>query len=140
MVLRLAAAWRRLRTISWGVEMQDKIPQNRRVARRLESGHLVIHTNIGETDINRTLGMSVTLDVNEFGIKVQASEAMPLGEKFRFSLALDDEVIEATGKVVHIGRALNSTFEIGIEFVEIYARHIESIRKFLKANNGKISF
>ncbi len=115
--------------------MVDKIPQDRRVAERLDSGHLVIHTDVGEEDLNRTLGLGVTLDLNEFGIKVQASEAIPLGERFRFSLAVGNEVIEATGKVVHIGRALNGTFEMGIEFVEIYARHIEAIRRHIENQN-----
>ncbi len=111
--------------------MEDKIPDNRRVAERLDSGHLVIHTDVGETDPNRTLGLGVTLDINEFGIKVQATHPMPLGERFRFSLAVDEDVIEATGKVVHVGRALNGTFEIGIEFIEIFGRHIESVRKYV---------
>ncbi len=116
--------------------MVGKIPQDRRVAERLDSGHLVIHTDVGETDLNRTLGLGVTLDLNEFGIKVQASEPIPLGERFRFSLAVGDEVIEATGKVVHINRALNGTFEMGIEFVEIYARYIEAIRRHVEKNGN----
>ncbi|MCB9832361.1 MAG: PilZ domain-containing protein [Planctomycetes bacterium] len=111
--------------------MKDKIPDDRRVAERLDSGHLVIHTDVGETDLNRTLGLGVTLDINEFGIKVQATSPMPLGERFRFSLALDESIIEATGKVVHVDRALNGTFEIGIEFIEIFGRYIEAIRKFV---------
>jgi len=108
--------------------MQDKIPQDRRVARRSATGHLVSHTDIGETDPNRTLGLGVSIDVNEFGLKLQSTDAMPLGEKFRFSIALNDEVVEATGKVVHVSRALNGTFEMGVEFIEIYARHIEAIK------------
>ena len=114
--------------------MEDKIPRDRRVAERLESGHLVIHTDVGETDLNRTLGLGVTLDLNEFGLKVQATEPIPLGERFRFSFAVGEEVIEATGKVVHVSRALNATFEMGIEFVEIYAKDIEAIRRHIDAH------
>ena len=112
--------------------MDDKIPQDRRVSRRSAAGHLVTHTDVGETDPNRILGLGVTIDVNEFGLKVQSTESMPLGEKYRFSVALDDEIIEATGKVVHVNRALNGTFEMGVEFIEIFARHIEVIKRHLQ--------
>lgn len=116
--------------------MEDKIPQDRRLAERVDSGHLVTHTDVGETDPNRTLGIGVTIDVNEFGLKLQSTDAMPLGERFRFNIALNDDLIEATGKVVHVDRVLNGTFEMGIEFIEIPARHIECIRSYLSAPKG----
>ncbi|MCA9321716.1 MAG: PilZ domain-containing protein [Planctomycetes bacterium] len=101
------------------------------MSRRSAAGHLVSHTEVGETDPNRILGLSVSIDLNEFGLKLQATEPMPLGEKYRFSVALGEKVVEATGKVVHVNRALNGTFEMGVEFVEIFARHIESIKNHM---------
>ena len=110
---------------------EDDIPQDRRMSTRVDSGHLVIHTDVAETDPNRTLGIGVTIDINEFGLKVQSREAMPLGERFRFSVAVGDQIIEASGKVVHVGRALNGTFEMGIEFIDIGGSEIEKIRAHL---------
>lgn len=108
--------------------MDSKIPEDRRTVPRLEAGHLVIHTDEMEGDVNRSLGLSVTLDINEFGLRVQSTEPMPLGERFRFSVALGDTMFEALGQVVHVGRVLNGTFEMGIEFLEVPARSIELIR------------
>jgi len=109
--------------------MQDKIPQDRRVAPRSASGFLISYTDVAETDPNRILGIAVSIDLNEFGLKLQSTEPIPLGEKYRFSVALGDDLIDAVGKVVHVERALNGTFEMGVEFIEIYARHIETIKK-----------
>lgn len=113
--------------------MQDKIPPERRVTRRVETGQLVVHTDIAEPDLGRTFGLGVTIDLNEFGLKVQSTEPMPLGEKFRFKLALRDDVVEALGQVVHVNRCLNGTFEMGVEFLEISASHIAAVRAHLTA-------
>ncbi|MEE9391531.1 MAG: PilZ domain-containing protein [Planctomycetota bacterium] len=111
--------------------MDDKIPQERRVTQRTDAGNLVVHTDVAESDLAHTLGLGVTIDMNEFGVKVQSTDPMPLGERFRFKLALKEEVVEATGQVVHVGRCLNGTFEMGIEFLEISAQGIEKIRAHL---------
>lgn len=111
---------------------EENIPSDRRLSDRVDSGNLVIHTDVGETDPNRTLGLGVTLDLNEFGLKVQSQEPIPLGERFSFSIALRDEVVRATGRVVHVGRALNGTYEMGIEFVNMSARNIEKLRRHLE--------
>jgi hypothetical protein len=108
--------------------MEQKIPADRRITPRMSSGHLVVHSDVAEKDPNRTLGMSVTLDLNEFGVMVQSTEAITLGERYRFSIALGDQIVEALGQVVHVNRALNGTFEMGIEFLEISARNIEKLR------------
>jgi c-di-GMP-binding flagellar brake protein YcgR len=111
--------------------VKDEIPRERRVSPRIETGHLVVHADVAETDLGRTLGLGVTIDINEFGIKIQSTEPMPLGERFRFRVALCEEVVQATGQVVHVNRCLNSTFEMGVEFLEISARDIAKIRDFL---------
>ncbi|MEZ6194291.1 MAG: PilZ domain-containing protein [Planctomycetota bacterium] len=116
--------------------MKDEIPRERRVCPRIEAGHLVVHTDIAETELGRTLGVGVTIDMNEFGIKVQATEPMVLGERFRFRLALHEEVVQATGQIVHVGRCLNGTYEMGVEFLEISARDIGKIRDYLGAKES----
>lgn len=112
--------------------MKDKIPEDRRVSPRIDSGNLVAHRDVAESDPNRSLGMSVTLDVNEFGLRIQSTDPIPLGEKYRFSIALGDDIVDALGQIVHVNRALNGTFEMGVEFLEIAARNIEKIRVYLQ--------
>jgi len=117
--------------------MDADLPTDRRVANRIGSGNLVIHADPDDATAAKTRGVGVTLDVNEFGLRVQATEPMPLGESFRFSIALRDEVIHAVGKIVHIERALNGTFEMGIEFLEIPAGDIERIQRFLSLRKSE---
>lgn len=115
--------------------MEDNIPEDRRTVKRLDAGHLVIHSDSTEEDAHRPLSMAVTIDLNEFGFKVQSTEPLALGERFRFSVALQEDVVEATGQVVHVNRALNGTFEMGVEFVDISAASIERLRKYVAEQN-----
>ena len=111
--------------------MERKLPEDRRVATRIESGNLVVHTPLSSSSAHALDGIGVTLDLSEFGLKIQCTDPLVLGERFRFSLALGDTVVEAMGQVVHITRIPNNTYEMGIEFVEISVGAIETIRTFL---------
>jgi len=107
------------------------LPHDRRSATRLESGHLVIHADADAESMSQCLGMGVTLDINEFGLRMQSIEKFEVGVRYVFSIALEDDVIQATGRVVHCGKTLNDTYESGVEFLEIGAREIERIRAFV---------
>lgn len=115
----------------------DRTPQDRRIALRIDSSNLVVHNETAEKGLQRSQGLGVSLDMNEFGIRLQATEPIPLGERYRFCLAIGDEIVEALGQVVHLQRALNGTFEMGIEFLEISARHIETLRRHAAARSTK---
>lgn len=115
-----------------------KIPQDRRIAVRCQTGNLVVHSDVTEKDPQKTLGLCVTLDLNEFGMRIQSSEPIPVGERYRFQIAIHDEIVEALGQVVHVARALNGTFEMGVEFLELTARHIEKLRAFTSERSRKL--
>jgi hypothetical protein len=75
--------------------------------------------------------MAVTLDVNEFGLRMQTTEPFEVGSRNRFNIALEEDVIHALGRIVHVCKALNGTYEIGVEFLEITAGEIEKIRAYI---------
>jgi hypothetical protein len=104
------------------------IPHDRRNANRFDSSNLVSHSD-PETAHGPPFGLGVTLDLNEFGLRVQHADAFTVGDRFRFHLALGDEMVDAVGRVVHVSRALNGTYEAGIEFVEIGADAVEAVRR-----------
>lgn len=112
--------------------MGEMIPHDRRCSTRFDASHLIVHAEPGERETHRALGLAVTLDISEFGARVQATEAPDAGQCFRFSLALEDDIVNALGKVVYVSRALNGTFEYGVEFLEIGARDIERLRRRLQ--------
>lgn len=116
---------------------REQQPEERRVNPRLEAGHLVVHGDPDSSEFETPLGMAVTLDLNEFGLKVQCNQPMPLGELFRFSVALGDDLLDATGEVVHISRVLNGTFEMGIEFVDITPGNVSMIRDYVRSHMGQ---
>jgi hypothetical protein len=105
------------------------IPQDRRSTPRNDTGNLVVHSHVGAPPRSQALGMGVTLDLNEFGIRVQYANALTVGDRYRFSIAIGDELVEAVGRVVHVAEALNGTFEAGVEFLEVGERAVEVIRR-----------
>ncbi len=108
------------------------LPQDRRSAPRVETGTLVIHHELGQSADHAWTTLAVTLDLNEFGLRAQTTEALRLGGRYRFSLAVENDIVQATGRVVHVAKTLNGTFEIGVEFLQIGAEDIARVRRFLR--------
>lgn len=111
--------------------IERMIPHDRRSTPRVESGHLVIHSDVPGQD--HCVGMAVTLDLNEFGLRLQSQQKFAVGDRFRFSIALREEIVSATGRVVHVAQALNGTYEAGVEFLQISAEDIDRIRTYIKS-------
>lgn len=109
------------------------IPHDRRSAPRIDSGNLLIHSEVGQHPETQCLGLAVTLDLNEFGVRAQTADSFNVGERYRFSIALGDAIVSATGRIVHVAPALNGTFEMGVEFLQIAAEDIDAIRKHVAA-------
>jgi hypothetical protein len=105
------------------------IPQDRRSTPRVDTGNLIVHSHVGAPAKSQSLGLGVTLDLNEFGVRVQYVKSFSVGDRYRFSIAIGDELVEAIGRVVHVSQALNGTWEAGIEFLEVGERAVEVIRR-----------
>lgn len=110
------------------------IPHDRRSSSRVDTGNLVIHSEVGQDAKSQVLGMAVTLDLNEFGLRIQTTERFEPGDRFRFSVALKDHIIAATGRVVHLAQVLNGSWEVGIEFLQISSEDIDLIRRYCSDN------
>jgi hypothetical protein len=113
------------------------LPQDRRSSPRTDSGNLIIHHELGPEAGQAWSAMAVTLDINEFGLRAQTTAEMKLGGRYRFTVALEEELAVATGRVVHSSQALNGTYEIGVEFLQISLDDINRIRAFLKRRSGR---
>jgi PilZ domain len=105
------------------------IPQDRRTTPRVDTGNLVVHSHVGAPSQTQALGLGVTLDLNEFGVRVQYASSFTVGDRYRFSIAIGDDLVEVVGRVAHVSQALNGTFEAGIEFLEVSERAVEVIRR-----------
>ncbi|HMS17202.1 MAG TPA: PilZ domain-containing protein [Planctomycetota bacterium] len=105
---------------------------DRRSTSRVPAGNLVIHSDVTQEPSEQVLGIAVTLDINEFGVRVQCVDPYVIGDRFRFSVALREEIVSATGRIAHVEKTLNGTFEVGIEFLQISAKDIERIRSYCK--------
>lgn len=107
------------------------MPYDRRSAPRQDSGNLVVDSDPVSSDRYAALGMGVTLDLNEHGVRMQYAKPFSMGDRWRFSIALGEEVVDVIGRVVHVNPTLNGTYEAGVEFLEISGADIKKIRDHL---------
>lgn len=105
------------------------MPYDRRSARRYDAGHLIVESDPIAMDRFAALGMGVTLDINEHGVRIQNTKPFTVGDRWRFSIALGDDIIDVIGRVVHVTQVLNGSFESGVEFLEIAGSDIRKIRE-----------
>lgn len=107
------------------------MPYDRRSAPRQDSGNLIVDSDPVASDRFACLGMGVTLDLNEHGVRMQYAKPFSMGERWRFSIALGEAVVDVVGRVVHVSQTLNGTYEAGVEFLEISGSDIRKIRDHL---------
>lgn len=103
---------------------------DRRSTERTYAGHLILHSEVTREPTDQVLGVAVTLDINEFGVRVQSACPYAVGDRYRFSVALRETMVAATGRIAHVSKTLNGTYEVGIEFLQISAADIEKIRAY----------
>lgn len=113
--------------------------EERRRDPRFESLNLVqcsVSTPMGE-ELN-TLGR--TLDISESGILLELAESLPslpsLPETVNLTIAIEDRIIEARGKVIHQKQGGGSA-TAGVEFSVIAEDDREYIADFLKRKGPK---
>lgn len=113
------------------------IPHDRRGAKRFDTANLVTHTDAEGGPHAPPLGLGVTLDLNEFGLRIQQREPFVVGDRYRFHIALGDDLIAVVGRVAHVAQALNGTFETGVEFLEASQAATVAIRRHCLAREKR---
>lgn len=91
--------------------------RERRKAGRVPANNLVGYSAVRTDRLYKLLGMAVTLDISDSGIRVRTLEPLPLAEELTFSLKLEDACHHVTGRVVW-GSEIEEgrQFEFGVRF------------------------
>ena len=96
--------------------------QEKRQAPRRPSDHLISYTHLDEDKKPDDVGMGKTLDVSASGVKIQTHNKFPVGTNFEMLIAVEEELIEAKGRIVHGSRVEDDFYNMGISFTEIEDR------------------
>lgn len=78
-------------------------------------------------------GMGRTLDVSEVGLKLETHLPLQPNELLKVSIGLDDEVVDLTGRIVHVTETADEVFHAGVEFVDLDGDDKRILKRYLEA-------
>lgn len=109
---------------------------NERRNERLEAITLLDYTaldDMGKT-INHSMGR--TLNVSEGGVLLDTHIPFRVGQTIVLAIELEEEIVEFTGKVVHIEKNEQGRYSSGIEFEDCSSEDQKILHEYLKAFNS----
>ncbi|MFH1487561.1 MAG: PilZ domain-containing protein [Pseudomonadota bacterium] len=101
---------------------------DKRINKRLDSLNLLSYVCCDDQNTAITQGMGRTLNVSEGGIRIETRLPMDTQWLVSLTVALEDDLMDFKGKVVHSVKREDGNFEYGIEFTAMD----EGKRVFLK--------
>ncbi len=76
-------------------------------------------------------GMGRTLNVSESGILLETHFANVPNHILTLTIALDDELVEITGKIVHSSAGEDGKYHAGVQFMDIDDTALNLLRKYI---------
>jgi c-di-GMP-binding flagellar brake protein YcgR len=93
--------------------------QTKRSSVRVETAKLISYTHFDATNIVDALGMGISVDVSEGGIKLRTDRPFPVSAMLGLNLAVGEVIIRATARVVYVSEDNEGGYHIGMKFDEI---------------------
>lgn len=105
--------------------------EERRKTVRIDSLNL-LEVSVDKNEIAVNQGMGRTLNVSESGILLETYFKIDLGSSLSVTLAVEDDLINVNGKVVHCSAGKDGMFETGVQFFDIDHSAFQVISKLIK--------
>ena len=105
----------------------------RRVHERKESLNLTDYVTLGieGSPVSRRMGR--TQNVSEGGILLETHFPVEEGREILVTIALEEDIIELKGRVVHVRTGADNNFLCGVEFTSYGAEAARVLKKYIKA-------
>ena len=88
---------------------------------RIKSLNLVQISRFDEEGFRADLATGRTLDISRGGMRLELHHHLPLRSVVGLTLALDNEIVEVRGRVVHLEEIDEERCAMGIQFVDLSA-------------------
>lgn len=98
---------------------QDSLPDNRRVATRVEKLNLVQVSRFDEDGFRGDLTTGRTLNISRGGIRLDLHHALPLRSAVRLDLAIGEHLVSVEGIVVYLEAVGSDRCAMGIAFQNV---------------------
>jgi c-di-GMP-binding flagellar brake protein YcgR len=103
----------------------------RRKHPRIEAIELVSFENYETNQTELMQGMGKTLDISMGGMCLVSRHALPLGSTLKLTLALDENLFEAEGRIMSLTLTDDLNVKIHIQFNELAEKDTEALELFL---------
>jgi hypothetical protein len=75
--------------------------------------------------------MGRTLNISESGILLETSDQNTTGNNIALQIALEDDLINIRGKVIHCNPGAQGLFKTGIQFTEVDEASVASLKRYI---------
>jgi hypothetical protein len=98
-----------------------------RKSTRLDSDHFISYRLYDSEDRVCEEGMAKTVNISRSGVAVENRTEFDVGSKIELTIALTEDLVKTEGVVRNVEKKDDSTFHIGIEFVNISENEIKQL-------------
>ena len=99
---------------------------------RKDSLNLVDYTILGEEKEPITHSMGRTINVSEAGMLLDTHIPLEKGQTILITVALEEDIVELEGQIVHVRPCQEKGFCSGIEFAEIDEEGKRMLKKYIE--------
>ena len=103
---------------------EDELTPTRRQYPRVPTENVVLIHRIGPAEQKE---MATARQIGLGGLMISSVESLGVDAYLRLAITIDNEVVEATGRVVWEKLAEDGSFDVGVAFVSIDSAHSETI-------------
>ncbi|MBN2126038.1 MAG: PilZ domain-containing protein [Deltaproteobacteria bacterium] len=111
--------------------------QEKRRNPRIDTHNLISYTLLEEGERGMTQGMGRTLDVSEGGIRLETHVILGTGASISLSIALEDDLIDLQGRIVHCRESGEGRYDCGIRFEEMEEEKTAFLRQYITIFKGE---
>ncbi len=87
---------------------------------------------VSENEIAVNRGMGRTLNISESGILLETPFPIDPNHSLSVTIALQNDLINVKGRVIHCKSGKGGMFETGVRFLEIDKSALQILRKFIR--------
>ncbi len=104
--------------------LDDELIQSRRQYPRIPSENVVMIHRIGPAEQQE---MTTARQIGLGGLMISSVESLGVDSYLRLTITIDNEVVEATGRVVWEKPGEDGGYDVGVAFISIDSAHSDAI-------------
>ncbi|MBN2382405.1 PilZ domain-containing protein [bacterium] len=105
----------------------------RREYPRLPKSNIVSYAQSDGLLLGDLEGMAITRNIGLGGVLIRIDHSFPIvGNYIHLELAIEDAIIKAKGKIVHVRDRGENRFDTGIQFVDIAEDDLQLLKSYLE--------